>query len=308
VEILINLNKEKLKRLNLPDYKLRTVPSIYILDKYTPYTDVFDKNNIRLLDFFSSKYDVHGMFAGQVIQLILNETQPKLHLSGYTSDIEFIIDYCMFHNIRIINASIDFRYSKESEKQLKRYADWGGIFVTSSGNTSDEVTYPGSSEYTIAVGSPNYATGKGSMLDCKAESDWIVRNKNGGFIPFTHSSGSCPVISAVVAILLDMYPSWRLDDLRRFIRDNNKNSVYPANNTKIFAFPYNLFPPERIYNSTTIEMLIGENKYYVNGSKRFMDTAPFIKDKRTFVPIRFVAEALGYKVDWNEKEKKIVIK
>jgi len=38
VEILINLNKEKLKRLNLPDYKLRTVPSIYILDKYTPLT------------------------------------------------------------------------------------------------------------------------------------------------------------------------------------------------------------------------------------------------------------------------------
>lgn len=38
---------------------------------------------------------------------------------------------------------------------------------------------------------------------------------------------------------------------------------------------------------------------YVDGkSVSFPDQAPVIKNNRTLVPIRFVAEALGYAVDW----------
>lgn len=49
-----------------------------------------------------------------------------------------------------------------------------------------------------------------------------------------------------------------------------------------------------------IRMTIG-SKTYTIGDKTFeMDTAPFIKDDRTFVPIRFVAQALGCAVDWKE--------
>ena len=40
---------------------------------------------------------------------------------------------------------------------------------------------------------------------------------------------------------------------------------------------------------------------------RFPDQNPIIQNERTLVPIRFVAEALGYDVDWNEKDNTAVI-
>ncbi|HRT37797.1 MAG TPA: copper amine oxidase N-terminal domain-containing protein, partial [Caldisericia bacterium] len=38
-----------------------------------------------------------------------------------------------------------------------------------------------------------------------------------------------------------------------------------------------------------------------------LDAAPLIKEGRTFVPLRFISEAFGAKVDWFSSEKKIVI-
>lgn len=35
---------------------------------------------------------------------------------------------------------------------------------------------------------------------------------------------------------------------------------------------------------------------------------PYIEDSRTLVPIRFISESLGYKVDWNEGQKLVAIK
>ena len=40
---------------------------------------------------------------------------------------------------------------------------------------------------------------------------------------------------------------------------------------------------------------------------RFPDQKPIVQNERTLVPIRFVAEALGYDVDWNEKDNTAVI-
>lgn len=56
-----------------------------------------------------------------------------------------------------------------------------------------------------------------------------------------------------------------------------------------------------------IRMTIGSTNYKIDGNLYSMDTAPFIKDKRTFVPIAFVALALGAKVSWDGKAKKVTI-
>lgn len=37
------------------------------------------------------------------------------------------------------------------------------------------------------------------------------------------------------------------------------------------------------------------------------DTAPFLKENRTFVPVRFISEKLGFKVDWDEKAQLVTI-
>ncbi len=46
---------------------------------------------------------------------------------------------------------------------------------------------------------------------------------------------------------------------------------------------------------------------FVDGSKVETDVPPQIIDGRTMVPIRFVAEALGAKVNWNEVERSVEI-
>jgi len=45
----------------------------------------------------------------------------------------------------------------------------------------------------------------------------------------------------------------------------------------------------------------------INGQVIFTDTNPYVKQNRTFVPVRFVAEAFGMNVHWNQEEKKVII-
>ena len=49
---------------------------------------------------------------------------------------------------------------------------------------------------------------------------------------------------------------------------------------------------------TTVVMTVGSQDFTINGeAAEAMDTAPVIQDSRTYVPVRFVAEALGYDVN-----------
>lgn len=48
-------------------------------------------------------------------------------------------------------------------------------------------------------------------------------------------------------------------------------------------------------------------KIFVNGNEIKSDVAPFIKDSRTLVPIRFISESLKYKVSWDEKNRVVSI-
>ena len=59
--------------------------------------------------------------------------------------------------------------------------------------------------------------------------------------------------------------------------------------------------------NTRVELYINKKYYHVNGKREEMDTAPFIKDQRTFVPISWVALALSCRVAWVAKEKKVQI-
>lgn len=45
----------------------------------------------------------------------------------------------------------------------------------------------------------------------------------------------------------------------------------------------------------------------LNGKPYEMDTLPLIRNGRVYVPIRFIMEAFGAKVNWNEKERKVLI-
>jgi hypothetical protein len=56
-----------------------------------------------------------------------------------------------------------------------------------------------------------------------------------------------------------------------------------------------------------IKFAIGEKTVYVNGEKKTTEVAPLIRDSRTFVPLRFVAETMGFNVDWDAASRSVTI-
>jgi len=59
----------------------------------------------------------------------------------------------------------------------------------------------------------------------------------------------------------------------------------------------------------TIELTIGDTKAFVNGQEIILDVPAEIMSGRTMVPVRFIAESSGYRVDWctDNSRKRVVI-
>ncbi len=51
--------------------------------------------------------------------------------------------------------------------------------------------------------------------------------------------------------------------------------------------------------SVTLKMTLGKTEYTVNGETKTMDIAPIIRNSRTMLPVRYVAEALGAEIGWD---------
>ncbi|QNU67816.1 copper amine oxidase N-terminal domain-containing protein [Ruminiclostridium herbifermentans] len=64
-----------------------------------------------------------------------------------------------------------------------------------------------------------------------------------------------------------------------------------------------------IFVSDGIELIlyIGKKEYTLNGQKKLMDTAAIIKDDRTFVPAKYIAESFGASVEWDSSIKTVYI-
>lgn len=62
-----------------------------------------------------------------------------------------------------------------------------------------------------------------------------------------------------------------------------------------------------IKGDANLSLFIGKKEYDLNGEKLLMDTAALLKDKRTYVPARYVAEAFGAKVRWDSTIQTVYI-
>jgi len=78
-----------------------------------------------------------------------------------------------------------------------------------------------------------------------------------------------------------------------------KTAVYPAPGTD-----KNIIEQTK---SNKIVLTIGSTEATVFGTKKINDVAPIIINDRTMLPARFVAEALGAKVEWDDAAKKVSI-
>jgi Copper amine oxidase N-terminal domain len=60
-------------------------------------------------------------------------------------------------------------------------------------------------------------------------------------------------------------------------------------------------------NGRNVSLRIGSNQATVNGQMQTLDEAPFILGSTTLVPLRFIAQALGASVNWNNNNSTVTI-
>lgn len=63
-----------------------------------------------------------------------------------------------------------------------------------------------------------------------------------------------------------------------------------------------------VKDNITVQVPINKKYIIVNGESRVMDSSAVIIEDRTYLPIRAVMEAFGYKVEWNQISKIVYIK
>lgn len=57
----------------------------------------------------------------------------------------------------------------------------------------------------------------------------------------------------------------------------------------------------------TVVLTVDSTTAYRNGEAFQMDVAPYAENNRTYIPIRYIAEFFGQKVEWNGKQQHVVI-
>ncbi len=101
--------------------------------------------------------------------------------------------------------------------------------------------------------------------------------------------------------------------------DNNNSNDYDRWYITYWAYSKSIFTPVEISTSEKAETTKKLGTKLVIGSKEMiksidgieeritMDVAPFIKNGRTMLPIRFIAEALGFNVVWYNDKRTVVL-
>lgn len=112
--------------------------------------------------------------------------------------------------------------------------------------------------------------------------------------------------------LINVFGEEKVMDVAPFIEGSTQRTLVPIRFiAEAFGLSVSYSSKDKtihLSNSKTdIQFKIGDKTAIVNGIKKTLDVAPMIKDNRTFVSVRFVAEILGYKVSWDDQTKSVTI-
>jgi len=80
----------------------------------------------------------------------------------------------------------------------------------------------------------------------------------------------------------------------------NEKNIHKSTVTKVSA-------ENKPKSRKTAKLTIGSNKFYVDGVEHVFDSAPFISQSHTLIPLRAVAELFDAQVNWNGVTKTVKI-
>lgn len=258
---------------------------------------------------------------GVRVAKVLHEVAPKaeIHCFSYLgaddNQRRKIVDYIICNGYDLVNISLAVINSKNEPLELLKNTNIPVIAASGNGGKENFLKYPASENWTIAVGAfsenlnqvANYSNG-GDMLDCLGYGGVYHLNTKGKAVEFTGTSCAAPFVTGMLACWLSYCKEIGYKPTRQQVKefvishclDCEEEGKDRRSGYGLFILPNRLEPVK-------ISMKIGDKMATVNGKQVELDVAPFTKNDRTMVPIRFVAEALGAKVDYIDREQKIEI-
>ncbi|OPZ75565.1 MAG: hypothetical protein BWY80_00096 [Firmicutes bacterium ADurb.Bin456] len=101
----------------------------------------------------------------------------------------------------------------------------------------------------------------------------------------------------------------KIDGIKAFSLDSD-HKVFPRTGSAAKVANAKVVTPADSSYSSNAVFVIGDTNYTVNGVQMTADVAPYLKNDRTYLPVRYVATALGVadaNIMWNEAEQSVVI-
>ena len=254
-------------------------------------------------------------------------------------------DYIKNQEITIFTtSSTSGDITKYKEEAMQYCIDEGCIFFAAGGNDNKKgMRGEVRSEKYLAIGGvkPTYVNGSWDFTKLKKvsyssigeELDYVAIAE---ILSVSGTSFCAPVFAAMCGLVQQFFiekVGRRLtrDEMAKFIADNLLDTEAEGFDTRtghgLFRLPepssidvnkyvtdiivgdyidYGGFPEVRSDVVMRAELKIDNKNVVINGKNHTYDTAPFIKDNRTFVPVRFL-EDMGFIVEWIAEEMKVVI-
>ena len=259
----------------------------------------------------------HGISVAKV----LHEVAPKaeIHLFSYLDGDDKkraeIIDYVIGNDYDLVNVSLSVNDGKNEPIRLLEHGDLPVVAASGNGGNENRLCFPASADWTIAVGALQQSIDKvapfsngGENLDCLGYSFINYLNSKGKSVSFSGTSCAAPFVTGMIALWMSWckmigYQPGR-EAVKQFVRkhciDYGAEGKDKASGYGLLVLPGKLTPAK-------ITMEIGSKTAIVNGKEVQIDVAPYVKQDRTMVPLRFVAEALGAEVNYIPKGQKIEI-
>ena len=127
---------------------------------------------------------------------------------------------------------------------------------------------------------------------------------------YSSQNGGSSVSTNDISIIVDG-KNVEFTDVRPFI-DENSRTLSPlrvVGDALGLQVDWDNDSRQAIFTGDGLEVVfnIDSEKYQVNGETLTMDTAAVIRDSRTYAPVRYLAEAAGYTVDWDNASRTVII-
>lgn len=263
--------------------------------------------------------DGHGTHVSSTILEIAPSVEivPYKTIAPYGGDNEWTVkaveELAERDDIDVVNMSISSNMKRGSADEIRfheaiqKLSDKNVFICVASGNTGKETElFPACFDEVTTVGAIDinrhealFSTESEYVDVCQCGVDVLGADYIGGYIKYSGTSMATPMVSGMVALLVQKYkeqhnserPSGSLMNkmLKLFAVDLGVKGL----DSKTGA-GYITFKP----SASVIKMTIGEKLYTVNGEELEMDVAPQLTNNRTMLPIRYAS--YGKEVIWQQ--------